>query len=264
MSTVYLCITVTRSTVAMASRYLFKVEYAKNRFCSFFVNIVDLTDYSFFKQTNDIRVLFSRRRRRDYVNLSYGDMKTCFLKCLSLHGKLVPDRDYVTIQLKVSELDSTMGMQKQLRHEVPDMKPPQKHVKPVVVDDDDDSDSRIAVSKTKSRQTIAEKGHKTNRSLDSTFFTAADDETSETAPSPLQRYINKLEENVESQQQKVSLMKNKLHTVDEKLQLVKSNQIGEGSMCSNCRLRLGHTTRNCSLYKYIDVLSCGVEKFHQN
>ena len=94
-------------------------------------------------------------------------------------GKLVHDRDYVKIQLKVSELDSAMGMpthiskEKQLRHEVSDMKPPQKHVKPVVVDDDDDSDSRIAVSKTKSRQTTAEKGHKTNRSLDSTFFTVA-------------------------------------------------------------------------------------------
>ena len=158
-----------------------------------------------------------------------------------------------------------ISKEKQLRHEFPDMKPTQKHVKPVVVDDDDDdSFSRVGVSKTKSRQTTAEKGHNTNRSLDSTFFTVADDETSETVPSALLRYINKLEENVESQQQKVNLMKNKLHTVDEKLQLVKSNQIGEGSMCSNCHLRLGHTARNCSLYKCTDVLSCDVEKFHQN
>ena len=39
----------------MASRYLFKVEYAKNRFCSFFVNLVDLTDYSSVKLKNDIK-----------------------------------------------------------------------------------------------------------------------------------------------------------------------------------------------------------------
>lgn len=162
----------------MASRYLFKVEYAENRFCSFFLHLVDLTDYSFVKLTNDIkqhvralqiitpntvRIRF-RDEGGDYVNLPYGD-KDMFLEMFK-SGKLVHDRHYVKIHLKVSELDSPMGMpthiskEKQLRHEVPDIKPPQKHnVKPVVVDDDD-SDSRIAVSKTKSRQTTAVKGIK--------------------------------------------------------------------------------------------------------
>jgi hypothetical protein len=37
----------------MASRYLFKVEYGENRFCSFFVNLTDFSDYSFVKLTND-------------------------------------------------------------------------------------------------------------------------------------------------------------------------------------------------------------------
>ena len=267
----------------MASRYLFKVEYAENRFCSFFVHLVDLTEYTFVKLTNDIkqhvralqvitpntvRIRF-RDEDGDYVNLPYGD-KDMFLEMFK-SGKLVHDRDYVKIHLKVSELDSPMGMpthilkKPELQHEAPQTKPPQKReLEPVVVNDDA-SYSRMAVSKTKGHQNkVVEKSHKTNRSLDSTFSTVADDETSETTPTPLQRYINKLEENVENQQRKVSLIKNKLNTVDEKLQLIKSNQIGEGPTCSNCHLRLSHTARNCSLYKCTDVFSFGIEKFHQN
>ena len=71
----------------MASRYLFKVEYGENRFCSFFVNLTDFSDYSFVKLTNDIkqnvralqvttpntiRIRF-RYEDGDYINLPYGN-----------------------------------------------------------------------------------------------------------------------------------------------------------------------------------------------
>ena len=105
-------------TIGMAARYLFKVEYAENRFCSFFVNLLNVNDYSFIKLTNDIkehvralqvttpntiRIRF-RDDDGDYVNLPYGD-HDLFVEMLK-SGKVQNDREYTKIHLKVSELDS--------------------------------------------------------------------------------------------------------------------------------------------------------------
>ena len=273
-------------TIAMAARYLFKVEYAENRFCSFFVNLLNVNDYSFIKLTNDIkehvralqvitpntiRIRF-RDDDGDYVNLPYGD-HDLFVEMLK-SGKVQNDREYTKIHLKVSELDSPIGMathlfiKEQLKCGAPEIKPPQTFEPAVVDDDNDDKDLRIPVSKTQKKVLEKIPCQKTNRSLDATFLTAADDDVITTKPdglSPLQRYISKLEDNVANQKRKVSLLKNSLYTVDEKIKQVKSiTQIGSGQMCGNCHLRLGHTARNCSLDKCTDVFSCGFEKYHPN
>ena len=189
-------------------------------------------------------------------------------------GKVQNDRQYTKIHLKMSEF-SPIGMamhlfkKEQLKCGVPEIKPPQTFEAAVVDDDNDDTDLCIPVSKTHKEKVFGKiTCQKTNRSLDATFLTAAEDDVITTKPdrlSPLQRYISKLEDNVANQKQKVSLLKNNLYTVDEKIKQVKSiTQIGSGQMCGNCHLRLGHTARNCSLDKCSDVFSCGFEKYHPN
>ena len=148
----------------------------------------------------------------------------------------------------------------QLKCGAPKIKPPQTFEPAVVDDDKDDEDLRIPVSKTH-KEKVLEKipCQKRNRSLDATFLTAADDDVITTkldGLSPLQRCISKLEDNVANQKRKISLQKNNLYTVDEKIKQVKSiTQIGSEQMCGNCHLRLGHTARNCSLDKCTDVFS---------
>ena len=289
---------------AMASRYMFKVEYAENRFCSFFVSLTNLNDYSFVKLTNDIKVhvralqvttpntirIRFRDEDGDYVNLPYGDHEM-FLEMFK-SGKLANERDYTKIHLKVSELDSPMGIathvvkKAQSDSDVLQIKPQEQtsnvdrpknpSISRLVVVDDD-FDSNVAISKTKAGEKknmeILPRQHKASRSLDSHFYKVSDnlanqdefDETVNPNPSPLQRYISKLEENVENQRRKVSLIQNNLYSVDVKLEQAKSkNQVGKGQMCGNCHSRLGHTARNCSLDKCTDIFSCGIEKFHQN
>ena len=224
----------------------------------FFVNLLNVNDYSFIKLTNDIkehvralqvitpntiRIRF-RDDDGDYVNLPYGD-HDLFVEMLK-SGKVQNDREYTKIHLKVSELDSPIGMathlfiKEQLKCGAPEIKPPQTFEPAVVDDDNDDKDLRIPVSKTQKKVLEKIPCQKTNRSLDATFLTAADDDVITTKPdglSPLQRYISKLEDNVANQKRKVSLLKNSLYTVDEKIKQVKSiTQIGSGQMCGNCHL----------------------------
>ena len=187
-------------TIAMAARYLFKVEYAENRFCSFFVNLLNVNDYSFIILTNDIkehvralqvitpntiRIRF-RDDDGDYVNLPYGD-HDLFVEMLK-SGKVQNDREYTKIHLKVSELDSPIGMathlfiKEQLKCGAPEIKPPQTFEPAVVNDDNDDKDLRIPVSKTQKKVLEKIPCQKTNRSLDATFLTAADDDVITTKP----------------------------------------------------------------------------------
>ncbi len=274
----------------MASRYWFKVEYGENRFCTFFVNLTDFSDYSFVKLTNDIkqnvrclqvttpntiRIRF-RDEDGDYVNLPYGN-RDMFIEMFKT-GKLLNNRYYTKIYLKVSELDSPMAMathavkKDKLQDGDSKIKPPRVRTKvqDVVHVDDDDYNSRVAASKPEKKMqeshTVTSPSHKINRSLDCTFLTATDDETAANSnPSPLQRYINKLEANMINQMRKVSLLQSNLNDVNEKLGQLKSiHDRGKGQVCSNCHLRLGHTARNCVLDKCTDVFSCGFEKFHHN
>ena len=192
-------------------------------------------------------------------------------------GKLVNNHDYTKMYLKVSELDSPMAMathaakKDKLQDKDSKIKPPCTKVQHVVhVDDDDDDNFRVSASKPEKKMqeshTVTSPSHKINRSLDSTFLTATDDEKAVNSnPSPLQRYVNKLEANVTNQMQKVSLLQSNLNNVDEKLEQLKSiHDRGKGQVCGNCHLRLGHTSRNCVLDKCTDVFSCGIEKFHHN
>ena len=76
--------------IGMAARYLFRAKYAENRFCSFFVNHLNVNDYSFIKLTNDIKEHVRalqvttpntiRVTTRDYV-IFLTEIMTCLLKC---------------------------------------------------------------------------------------------------------------------------------------------------------------------------------------
>lgn len=116
---IYHCLFASHSlTTAGMARYLFKVEYSSDKFCSFFVNMKEQLNYSFVKLTADIRKnipslqyltpttirIRFRDEEGDFVNLPVenNEMFNEMLKS----GRPIEDRDYIKISLKVSELDS--------------------------------------------------------------------------------------------------------------------------------------------------------------
>lgn len=109
---VYFFIASGSSTTTGLARYLFKVEYSSDKFCSFFVNVKEQLNYSFVKLTagfvkipslhyltpTTFRIRF-RDEEGDFVNLPVED-KEMFNEMLK-SGRHIEDRDYVKIHLKV-------------------------------------------------------------------------------------------------------------------------------------------------------------------
>ena len=255
------------------TRYLFKIEYSSEKFCSFFVNINEQVNYSFVKLTSDIRSnipslqyltpttirIKFRDDDGDFVNLSIGndDMFKEMLKS----GRQVADRDHIKIHLKVSELDSPANISAASRRgerPVYEAKMQKELVPPVP----DICDVIPAMKKAAPLPP---------HSLCSTFNSVADHDHEDIAPSssttthtsPLERYANKLENDAKAQRQKVELLKDEINDIDERLTEEKSTQLpGNLTVCGNCHLKLGHTARNCTLETCSDVFDCGFERFH--
>ena len=81
------------------------------------------------------------------------------------------------------------------------------------------------------------------------------------AESPYQRYIKKLNDDIEAKMSELYELESKEQEVQMKIQRVKSNP-SDGNLCRKCHMRLGHTARLCEYEKCFSVFSCGEEKFH--
>ena len=253
------------------ARYLFRIEYSSEKFCSFFVDIREQINYSFVKLTADIRSnipslqylspttirIKFRDEEGDFVNLPI-DNDDMFQEMLK-SGRPVANRDHVKVHLKVSELDSPANISAVSRY----------------------GDRPVYAAKVQQAQVqqgadgcnvIPSMKKTAPYSLCSTFDSVADyDQAKGVAPSrpttthtlPLERYASKLENDARAQSQKVDLLKEEINDIDERLSEAKSAQLsGNLTVCGNCHLKLGHTARNCSLEKCEDVFDCGFERFH--
>ncbi len=80
--------------------------------------------------------------------------------------------------------------------------------------------------------------------------------------SPLERYIEKMESDLENKRTKLQELEAKNKATQEKLNRVRSYSNDGKNMCRNCHLRLGHTARNCDYGKCESVFSCGEGKVH--
>ena len=81
------------------------------------------------------------------------------------------------------------------------------------------------------------------------------------AESPYQRYVKKLNDDIEAKKSELYELESKEQEVQMKIQRVKSNP-SDGNLCRKCHMRLGHTARLCEYEKCSSVFSCGEEKFH--
>ena len=81
------------------------------------------------------------------------------------------------------------------------------------------------------------------------------------AESPYQRYVKKLNDDIEAKKSELYELESKEQEVQMKIQRVKSNP-SDGNLCRKCHMRLGHTARLCEHEKCFSVFSCGEEKFH--
>ena len=267
----------------MGSKYLFKVQYNDHKYSTFFVNFYEKSSYNFIHLTSDIKanvrslqhVTPSTIRIRfkdddgDFVNLSYGDHD--IFKEMFETANSVKDREYKKIYLRVSQLDS------------PVLYPlPKSDHAAVKISNGDINGSNTEfpdpifneLPKRPPMHTVA------RSKLSSRFVSITDDEDEDednynrieptqnipaqsTSLSPLDRYMEKLNENKREQELKVAKLRDELRTVDEQLLQAKSNhEYLQGNVCGNCHMKLGHTAKKCVLDKCTNVFDCGIEKFH--
>lgn len=85
--------------------------------------------------------------------------------------------------------------------------------------------------------------------------------THEKVSTPIERYITKTEENIREKDKQINELLAKESWIISRLQTARLGN-GQGSLCHNCHMRLGHTARNCNFDKCSSVYSCGEEKFH--
>ena len=178
-------------------------------------------------------------------------------------GRPVADRDRIKIHLKVSVLDSPANISAVLWRG----RRPVQEGKMQQVQNQQEPDKCDVIPVMKKASPLPP------QSLCSTHESVADENQSrdpeascsKTAhSSPLERYANKLENDVKTQIQKIDLLKDEINDINERLSEAKSAQLpGNLTVCGNCHLKLGHTARNCSLDTCSDVFDCGFEKFHR-
>ena len=81
------------------------------------------------------------------------------------------------------------------------------------------------------------------------------------ATTPLQRYIQITEKQINEKRELIAKLREKEQDVCRRIDRVKSHP-SDGNICRNCHLRLGHTSRTCNMDKCISIVKCGEEKFH--
>ena len=270
----------------MGSKYLFKLEYNNEKFSTFFVNLHEKYDYNFVDLTNDIKanvrslqyVTPNTIRIRfkdddgDFVNLSYGDQE--MFKEMFEAAVAVKDREHKKIYLKVSQLDSPVldphPKSKQAAVKVTSNEKNANDPNTELPDHPLNESQRRPSVHPAARSKLSSKlvGLDCSDDDDEEFYdrikpTQSVPAQSTTGLSPLERYMKKLNENKREQELKVANLKDELRTVDDKLQQAKcNNDRGQGNVCGNCHMKLGHTAKKCMLDTCSNVYDCGIEKFH--
>lgn len=250
-------------------RFQLKVEYGPGKFVKFLKNI-NLKTYNFRDLVADvikncptlahltpstIRIRYADEDG-DYVNLGEGDTQN-FDEMLS-HSQYFEDRDYKRIVLRVNELDSPLCQQEKKR-------------KRTHCDKNSDFEPR-SLTYTVGEQNRSVEGSALESDIEEETF--MEETCSSTNPidaksslivgkSPLEKYLQKAEKNLETQAAKLEMQLIERDEIYEKLHAANlAAGDTKNSVCGNCHLRLGHTQKTCTLDRCTDVFFCGQEKRH--
>lgn len=79
---------------------------------------------------------------------------------------------------------------------------------------------------------------------------------------PIERYIAKTEKNIQEKNERIQEIMMEEENIRNRIEAAKSNNAGNGTLCRNCHMRLGHNARNCVFDKCASVYQCGEDKFH--
>ena len=79
---------------------------------------------------------------------------------------------------------------------------------------------------------------------------------------PIERYIAKTEQSIEEKDERIQEIMMEEEYIRKRIETAKSNNVGNGTFCRNCHMRLGHNARNCMFDKCTSVYQCGEDKFH--
>ena len=254
-------------------RFQLKVEYGPGKFVKFWKNI-SLKTYHFRDLVADvikncptlahltpstIRIRYADEDG-DYINLREGDTQN-FDEMLS-HSQHFEERDYKKIILRVNELDSPLCQQEKKR-------------KRTHCDKNSEFEPRSLT------YSVGEQNRNVDLEMSSAFESDIDEETSSmeetcssTNPidakrclivgkSPLEKYLEKAERNLETQSAKLEMQQIERDEINDKLHAANlAAGDRKNSVCGNCHLRLGHTQKTCTLERCTDVFFCGQEKRH--
>ena len=79
---------------------------------------------------------------------------------------------------------------------------------------------------------------------------------------PIERYIARTERGIEEKDERIQEIKMEEENIRRRIETAKSNNVGNGTFCRNCHMRLGHNARNCTFDKCSSIYQCGEDKFH--
>lgn len=238
-------------------KFQVKVEYSAGKFIKFFKDI-DTKEYKFNDLVRDIikncpslaHLTAQTMRIRyadedgDFVNLNEDDIHN-FDEMLS-HSKFFEERNYKKILLRVNELDSPICHPAEKKR---------KRTRSDLVSELEPRSLNFAIKPEQSSVSILVSDDREVPMNTETF--------SDTQKSPLERYLEKAEKDLEMQTVKLQIQLNEREEINNKLHAA---NLAAGdpntSVCGNCHLRLGHTQKTCGLERCTDVFFCGQEKRH--
>ena len=79
---------------------------------------------------------------------------------------------------------------------------------------------------------------------------------------PVERFIAKTEKNIEEKDKMIQELRMEELNIKGRISAAKRGNVGNGTLCRNCHMRLGHNARNCTFDKCGSVYECGEEKLH--
>ena len=79
---------------------------------------------------------------------------------------------------------------------------------------------------------------------------------------PIERYIAKTEQSIEEKDERIQEIMMEEENIRKRIETGKSNNVGNGTFCCNCHMRLRHNVRNYMFDKCTSVCQCGEDKFH--
>ena len=79
---------------------------------------------------------------------------------------------------------------------------------------------------------------------------------------PVERFIAKTEKNIEEKDKMIQGLKMEELNIKGRISAAKRGNVGNGTLCRNCHMPLGHNARNCTFDKCGSVYECGEEKLH--